>query len=402
MSSSPIIAPDNLSPPSENRLYSELFALHREIHDFSKDLENFSRLLKIQKRIIFSIEEAEKEIRKAKIHKKSPKDWQYMRYNFLCLGDCLAFLYADRFSLKHYYFDTNTYNIKQSGGFILGKDGHRNEIKVLEEAISHNIPAVLCDITNVLCYGAICLLVDSDLVPIEVKSSNTKDRRGKRQKRKLQTLSDFLKSDYAENFRGFSGSTLRVECSTPPKLYNKELQYYVKEAIKRGSTFFEVDDCLRVIIIQGDNFDCKHLFGEKNLSSKSIITFINEIKTSMSWGCYYPYPLTFSDPASFKAFVRGDIYILTVLYVDKFEEKLSSNYVKLNIESTENQIECNMYFKDLITEDQNAKFTIGDHMMCRIWTDFIKPRWIVDNSILLVRSTISKMQIRSADANMPQ
>ncbi|WP_157870978.1 hypothetical protein [Gluconacetobacter diazotrophicus] len=390
MSSSPVPASDNLSPPSENRLYPELFALHREIHDFSKDLENFSRLLKIQRRIISSIEEAENEIRDAKIYGKNPKDWQYVRYNFLCLGDCLAFLYVDRFSLKQTYFDTNTYNIKQSGGFILGKDGHKNEMMALENAISHNIPAVLCDITNVLRYGDICLLGDSDPVPIEVKSSKTKDRRSKRQKLKLQTLSDFLKSDHAENFRGVSGSTIRVECSTSPKLYNRELQDAVKEAIKRGSVSFEVDECLRVVIISEDNVDYAKLFGEKNLLSKSLITSVNEIKTNMLWGCYYPYPLTFSDPASFEAFVRGEIHIFTILYLEKFEEKLASEHVTLNVEASEYKIECHMHFPDLVIEDPTARFTIGEHMMCRIWTDFISPRWIVDNSILSVRNAIGK------------
>jgi len=47
MSSSTFSPSDNFSPPRENRLYPELFALHKEIHDFLKNLNDLSRLLEI-------------------------------------------------------------------------------------------------------------------------------------------------------------------------------------------------------------------------------------------------------------------------------------------------------------------------------------------------------------------
>lgn len=162
---------ETFDPPEHNSLYPELFMLHCEIHDFSSDLDNLTHLLEIQRRLIGAISKAEREIREAKKSDGDPRDWQYVRYNFLCLGDCLAFLYMDRFALKQTYFDVNSMNPKQSGGFISDKSGHETEVTWLEKAISYGVPAVLCDITNVLRYGDICLLGDKDPLPIEIKSS---------------------------------------------------------------------------------------------------------------------------------------------------------------------------------------------------------------------------------------
>ncbi|MEN3177487.1 hypothetical protein ABDK75_16095 [Gluconobacter sp. OJA] len=387
MSSSTFSPSDNFSPPRENRLYPELFALHKEIHDFSKNLNDFLRLLEIQKRIITSISEAEKEIQSSKKARRDPKDWQYIRYNFLCLGDCLAFLYMDRFALKQTYFNVETYEPKPSGGFISGKSGYEYEMKCLETVISLNVPAVLCDITNVLRYGDICLLGGNDPSFIEVKSSNTKDRRGRRQQKKLQTLCDFLISDRAENFRGHHGVTIRSEISNTPILYADEMQAAVEEAIKVGSTSFEIDECLKVVVIADGNVnsDYGNLFEKRDLS-RSLFVFVNEIKTNMSWGSYYPYPLTFSEPTHFEAFIRGEVHIITSLNIDAFEKKLAPEHVSLTFEENGCEIQCHIHFSDFLVDGEKAHFVISEHMLCRIWTDFIRPRWVIENAICLIRN----------------
>jgi len=183
-----VIEPEELlgefDPPDSNRLYPELFSLHREIHGFSEDLDNLQRLLEIQKRLITAVLDAEREIKAAKSGDIDPKEWQYVRYNFLCLGDSLAFLYIDRFALKQMFFNVDNDNPKQGGGFLSGQTGLAGEVSLLIEAIARGVPAVLCDLTTVLRFGDVCLLGASDPVPIEVKSSKTKDARAKRQKKK--------------------------------------------------------------------------------------------------------------------------------------------------------------------------------------------------------------------------
>ncbi|QOL80032.1 hypothetical protein [Pseudooceanicola spongiae] len=397
MSSETYSPPDIFDPPEENSLYPELFRLHREIHEFSQNLDDFPRLLEIQRRLITAISEAERKIRGAKKASSDPRGWQYVRYNFLCLGDCLAFLYMDRFALKQTFFDVDTVNPKQSGGFITDKAGHANEVSLLEDAISHNVPAVLCDITNVLRYGDICLLGDSDPVPIEIKSSKTKDRRGKRQNSKLKTLYSFLASDRSDDFRGLPGTTFRTEFSVAPKSYSNQLQVAIVRANLNGSSSFEVDGCLKVVVIMEDP-DYEALFGGFD-SPRVLVNSVNQIKTNKLWGCYYPYPLTLSEPSHYEGFVRGEIHIFTLLDVEAFEEKLAlEEGTSLSVDLDENDIQCQIHFSNLFADEQEAYFIIGEHMMCRMWTDFLCPSWIVQSSISSVVSNVEAIR-EAADSS---
>lgn len=384
------------NPPETNRIYPELFALHREIHEFSKNLDDLERLLEIQKRLINAIFDAEEEIKTAKSGGLDPKDWQYLRYNFLCLGDSLAFLYIDRFALKQTFFNTDTTNPKQSGGFISGKAGLAGELSLLKDAIAHNVPAVLCDLTNVIRYGDICLLGASDPVPIEVKSSNTKDSRGKRQKKKLSALTEFLETDRATDFRGLTGTTRRTEFSTPPRSFGGQLEAAIADAESCGISTFDVDGCLKIAVISGEEPDYDLIFGDMT-STRVIGNFVNQLKTNMIWGCYFPYALTLSNPDHYEKFVRGEINIVALLIMDDFETKLAPEGVGLEIEADEESLQCRISFSNLSGDLEEAFFIIGEHMMCRMWSDFLCPSWIVQNSIDTVLSNVADIEKDHAD-----
>lgn len=364
------------------RSYSALFALHEEIHDFSKDLDNLPQLLDIQKKLIASILETEEEIRRAKTKNLDPGEWQSLRYNFLCLGDCLAFLYIDRFALKQTYFSVESGNPKQSGGFLSGKAGLAAELTALMSAISHGVPAVLCDITNVIRYGDICLLGASDPVPLEVKSSRTKDSRGKRQKKKLGTLTKFFEEDEAENLRGFAGTTYRTEFSAEPKPFDGLLTAAFNEAQENGTAFFEVDGCLRFLISTTDELEDIELDAlfEGVEPARSLCNLVNQAKSNMLWGCYFPYGLTLSDPDHYARFVRGEITIISMLDLNAFERIFSVDGVKVEIEATADDLLCKISLEKLAADEGIPFFIVGDHMMNRIWFDFLPPSWIVQNS----------------------
>ena len=388
-------APNIFEPPTENRLYPRLFAIHREIHRFSQDLDNFKWLLEIQRQLIDAISEAEEAIRGAKKVNEDPRGWQYVRYNYLCLGDCLAFLYADRFALKQTFFDVDTVNPKQSGGFITGKAGAVEEIAHLEYAISRGVPTILCDITNVLRYGDICLLGGSDPVPIEIKSSKAKDGRSKRQKQKLKALSSFLALDRSDDFRGIPGTTFRTEYSVPLKSYSDQLQAAILQASELGSTSFQVDGCLKVIVIMENMPDYDVLFGGFG-SSRVLVNNVNQIKTNQIWGCFYPYPLTLSESEHYEGFVKGEINIVTLFDMEAFEDNLALEGTRLSVEANEHDIQCQIHFSDLLADDEGVYYVIGEYMMCRIWTDFLCPSWIVQNSVSSVVK-VAEASMRATD-----
>lgn len=363
-------------------LYSALFALHQEIHEFSENLDNLPHLLEIQKKLITSVMAAEEEIRLAKAEKRDPGEWQSIRYNFLCLGDCLVFLYIDRFALKQTFFNVDNENPKQSGGFLSGKAGLAAELTALMNAISHDVPAVLCDLTNVVRYGDICLLGSSDPVPLEVKSSKTIDSRGKRQRKKLETLTNFFENDQAENLRGFEGTTYRTAFSAEPRSFDELLAGAFNEAKENGSALFEVDECLRFLLTTTDGVESSELktLFEGVEPSRSLCNFVNQVKSNMLWGCYFPYALTLSDPDHYAMFVLGEISVISMLDMDAFDRKFSVDGLKVEIQATEDDLHCKIYFEDLATDKGTPFYIVGDHMMNRIWFDFLFPSWIVQNS----------------------
>ena len=134
-----------------------------------------------------------------------------------CFGDALAYIYLDNFSVKHAFFDTNRRGIKQDAGIISGKEGLQQETKVVLEIIDHGVPAVLCDITNTLRHGDVCILATSDPLVLEVKTGAKLNQRGKRQLAKLQQLHSFLATDRASEFRGLKGMTKRIELDVSPR-----------------------------------------------------------------------------------------------------------------------------------------------------------------------------------------
>ncbi|AJE46574.1 hypothetical protein P73_1859 [Celeribacter indicus] len=101
-------------------------------------------------------------------------------------------------------------------------------------------------------------------------------------------------------------------------------------------------------------------------SSRVLVNAVNQIKTNKIWGCYYPYPLTLSEPAHYEGFVKGKIHIFTFLDMAAFEDNLALEGTRLSVEADENDIQCQIHFSNLFADDKEAYFIIGEHMMCLI------------------------------------
>jgi len=66
-------------------------------------------------------------------------------------GDSVAHLYLDKFAIKHTFFETESYDVKAGAGMMTGKSGLAGEIGLLQEALKHDVPAILCDVTMRWC-----------------------------------------------------------------------------------------------------------------------------------------------------------------------------------------------------------------------------------------------------------
>lgn len=243
------------------RRKKSFYALCELLRGIESEPSNVQEVLKLNKMILREVLRAEQNIRRhretrqqlrseLKIGRKSREQTDVLRkriarveryiegyfdqiYIWKCFGDGLAFAYLDRFSVKHAFFDVESIRVKPEAGMLSGKPGLRSEIDCLLMATQHKIPAVLCDITNVIRYGDVCLLDGPDPYPIEVKSNGRLNQRGKRQVAALQKLTEFLETDCALNFRG-AREVRRSSVHIPERTHIDVLNRCIAEAQQNG------------------------------------------------------------------------------------------------------------------------------------------------------------------------
>jgi hypothetical protein len=173
----------------------------RILKEIIRDEKHIARHRKISKGLRASLrndrwERAEAKCLKTKIARADEAVKRYFQQIFIwkCIGDGLAYAYIHSVNIKHAFFDTESMSPRPEPGFIHGKDGLVNEVGLLFSAIEHKVPAVLCDITNVIRYGDVCLLGGSDPVPLEVKSSKGLNQRESGRRRSSKSSQGFSRA----------------------------------------------------------------------------------------------------------------------------------------------------------------------------------------------------------------
>lgn len=230
---------------------------------------------------------------------------QHMLFIWRCFGDGIVFLYCDKYALKHMLYDSTDYSVKPHAGALLGKDGFRLEWRVLSTALKREYPAVLCDITNTLRHGDVCILVGPDPFPVEVKSSSNRNARVDRQLSGLKQLHDFLATDEAVNFRGLK-HVKRVVAPVSEINHGVVMNECIAQARRdgigqaspaEGLTYFCTRDAEQI-----DELD----FGS---GSGKMLTLLNELKREGKWMPYYPFTLSIRDTTALYEFISGEISI---------------------------------------------------------------------------------------------
>ncbi|HME20214.1 MAG TPA: hypothetical protein VKI44_02410 [Acetobacteraceae bacterium] len=228
-----------------------------------------------------------------------------------CFGDALAYVYLDKFSIKHAFFETDDRGIKAAVGMLSGKDGLPQEITILFGAIDNGVPAVLCDITNTLRYGDVCLLGGSDPLLFEVKSNPKLNRRGKRQIAKLQKLHDFLETDSASNFRGLTGITKRVDLAVPERNHIDSLNDCIARANRDGQCVVQPEPGVTYVAIYGKP-DLDAVLS-KGVGDAPTVFILNSDKNEHAWAPYTPFVLSIRDEVHLLDFIEGRLFLIVLI-----------------------------------------------------------------------------------------
>lgn len=228
-----------------------------------------------------------------------------------CFGDALAFLFLDKYSIKHAFFEVDKWGIKHGAGMLTGKSGLKGELACLAHLAADGVPAVLCDITNVLRYGDVCMLGASDPYLIEVKSSDRLNQRAKRQIQKLERLHGFLADDHAEPFRGTEGPVIRVQLTAPERANLDALNTCISRAKSSGQAIEQPEPGVTYVAIYGRP-DYEAIFGGV-VSNSKLVFMLNGDKNNHAWAPYTPFLLTIRDAEHILDFIEGRLFLIVLI-----------------------------------------------------------------------------------------
>jgi hypothetical protein len=370
---------------------------HTLLQALRADPEDLARLRQLQQLLLHEIIRAEEKIRELKTelklirqtaNKLNERRSSYLKnriegyrqctYVWRCFGDAIAFLYVDKFALKHCFYSTENTNVKQAAGFIAGKEGLANELMQLEFALHHNVPALLVDLTNTIRHGDICLMGASDPYLIEVKTSKKLDHRGKKQKRSLEKLHSFYETDKSDGLRGVPEVRRRAS-GMPERTHVNQINECIIEAQKDGFAVRQPEDGLHYIVMTQNAPRADQVVSSLALKEPWAF-FLNQAKSDRSWAPYLPFILTIEDKHHLWDFIRGALIIVVMVEVGRLcQIAIEHGYdVKFDRNDAEYPLRVGIPPAD-------GMAGISAHILARIGMEFVSPEWLVLSSIETIR-----------------
>ena len=206
-------------------------------------------------------------------------------------------------------YSIEDYSVKQSAGALFGNEGRRLEHKIMEALCRQGVPSVLCDLTNTLRHGDVCVMVDADPFPIEVKSSANQNARTVRQAANLNALHLFLSEDKASNFRGVE----RVERRETRMIGTHVASFNdcLTQSRKNLWATARPDDGLTYLAFR-QGADIERFRDEDMGEHISLLAWNGAIESEM-WMPYFPFTLTVERAADLVALLEGRLVVIVAI-----------------------------------------------------------------------------------------
>lgn len=320
-----------------NSIY-KLMALLRKVQSNSEDLD---LLLQLQHEIVSRIRRTDQRIAGLKILKRqlmsekrrgsvskadarSIKEniaavsdavsfYQWLLFIWRSFGDSLAFVYLDKFAIKHMTFNVDDGAKKEAAGALAGKKGFKHEWRLVRSLARKKVPAMLCDISNVLRHGDVCVLSGPDPVPIEVKASENSNARVERQLENLKRILSFYETDSATNFRGYE-TIRRVELATPKVNHAAVINQCIELSQETGGIAISPEAGLVYASLTSASIDD---ILTPHLNPRCAVAMLNGAKSDGDWGIYVPFLLSIDSSEAVFEFLNGDITLFVVADMDE-------------------------------------------------------------------------------------
>lgn len=295
------------------------------------------------------------------------------------IGDCIAFIYGERWDLKQYVF-------KEVAGSISGKVGLKLEVGILIKAYEAGGTVLMNDLTNTMRHADITIF-RPDLWPdggspcyfIEAKSGNGGNKeRAERQVKKIKEITSYLFDDKKE----VEGGTYVRISPDEEALYHCEFITAMAHDLTPGSWLVRSPEPgLNYMMVDSDcpveDLD-KALPIAMSAGSKSMLISVNEGKQEDL--AYYPYPLSFKDPETTFRFYNGTIVIYAIVDMQYVNERLKA--FELFVDNT-GPDEMPWEVKFIGDDDtfKDMKSFVGFYPIGRLGAEFISLEWLIRNCI---------------------
>ena len=338
----------------------------------------------LQKLLIREISRAERKIRRTKYFLKNAErekdddgievlegrieEYRHLAYTWRCFGDAVAFLFMDKFALKHTFYNTKNISPRQDAGFMIDKSGSELEISILQSILDGGVPALLTDLTNSIRYGDVVCMIGPDPHIIEVKSGKL-DSRGKRQLKYIRQLNEFYATDEIENFRGFD-KVKRIISDFDEVCYVDIFNDCAVEAIKNGFSLRNPEDGLHYLAISTSEVEISKIVGGLNLTDP-LVFLLNEAKSNRVWEPYNPYVLSFVNEEALWEFVWGGLVVIVIYDLDVMKRLAEQEGREIKFSSLESN-----YAFEIWEPGGGGSIKMGKHLFNRLAYDFSSPLWL--------------------------
>lgn len=356
----------------------EILNDERHIQRLRSLIKDLNRRLKTERPTRAEAQGLRKQIKR---HEGAIKRYEGQLFIWRCIADGLVYAYISTFNVKHAYFESDTFGVKPSAGFIGGKDGLRYELGMLLSAIEHKVPAVLSDITNIIRYGDVCLLGGPDPVPMEVKSRAELNQRGKRQAAKLNLLETFLKEDVATGFRGLP-EVRRVAYGIPHRDCLDDLNACIQSARRDGWNAVCPEKGL-VYLATFKGLPDDFLDG-LNMTYPIVFT-PNGDKMDHAWAPYLPFTNSIRDLQDLYDFAAGNLYLVVAVDAALVCDRLSISGWKTSLIADPDRI--------ILMEhaESGSKIAISTQFFGRLGLEFMSLDWFVEHETESVLGMFAEM-----------
>jgi hypothetical protein len=364
--------------------YALLLGLQQEIARAVRRSERKIAALRARKSAIQKVRKKEIQTRetsrKSKAQIREAEDQiivaQFLLFLWRCYGDGIAFLSLDKYALKQTLYNVHDYEAKRPPGPLSKKIGFSREWSVVRGLCKHGVPALLCDITNTIRHGDVCVLIGPDPFLIEVKASHNINPRVLRQVANIEKLQHFLAEDRAEDFRGLR-EIRRSSVSRPDVDYAANVNACMVESLRIGVGCATPEAGLYYVCI-GPAATSDQL-SQVAPPQECLVNFPQAAKSSSTWMPYTPFTLSIRDADALYAFIVDDITLLIAVHIPTMLSLFESRGFHAVLVDDENV--AMTITPANFDENKDPRLAISRAFFARVFYEFLSLDWFVENAV---------------------